>query len=88
MKKIILTIPVLSLASCGEPTVSTKTTGATYGSINSNIEEIEFEGCQYIGSFLGGQSDWGSHKGNCTNPIHKQNHVTVIDTVEYQLIRK
>lgn len=29
-----------------------------------------------------------SHKGNCKNPIHYQNKITVIDTVEYQLIRK
>ena len=30
------------------------------------------EGCEYI---LVGQGNfqWGSHKGNCKNPIHKQN---------------
>lgn len=30
------------------------------------------EGCEYIviGS---GRSQWGSHKGNCKNPIHKEN---------------
>ena len=30
------------------------------------------EGCEYI---LVGQGDfqWGSHKGNCKNPIHKEN---------------
>jgi hypothetical protein len=30
------------------------------------------EGCEYI--VVGyGRSQWGSHKGNCKNPIHKEN---------------
>ena len=30
-----------------------------------------FEGCEYI--LVGvGKYQWGSHKGNCSNPIHKQ----------------
>lgn len=28
------------------------------------------EGCEYIVSGYGNQR-WGSHKGNCKNPIHK-----------------
>lgn len=89
MKHLILLILLFALVSCDEPTIQTKTSSATYGiGISLDIQEIEHEGCQYIGSFRGSNTDWGTHKGNCTNPIHNQNHMTVIDTVEYQLIRK
>jgi hypothetical protein len=30
-----------------------------------------FEGCEYI-VINSGSSRWGSHKGNCKNPIHKK----------------
>ncbi len=28
------------------------------------------DSCEYI-IFYGGSSTWGSHKGNCSNPIHE-----------------
>ena len=39
----------------------------------STITEYTIDGCQYIG-FLGGdsRSNYLTHKGNCTNPIHYQ----------------
>jgi hypothetical protein len=89
---LFLTLLVIGLSSCGEATIHPKSLGHTYesGSVQpKDIEEIEVDGCQYIGSFSGsGDTNWGTHKGTCTNPIHNQNHVTVVDTVEYQLIRK
>lgn len=89
MKQLTLLVLVFTMTSCDEPTLSKKKSTETYGHIGgSPMEEIEYEGCQYIGSFNAVNSDWGTHKGNCTNPIHNQNHVTVVDTVEYQLIRK
>jgi hypothetical protein len=30
-----------------------------------------YEGCEYI-RIDNGREAWGSHKGNCSNPIHKQ----------------
>jgi len=34
------------------------------------LEVYEYEGCEYI--VEGYNTDrWGSHKGNCKNPIHK-----------------
>ena len=38
---------------------------------DQNYRVYTLEGCEYIvgGS---GQTQWGSHKGNCKNPIHKQ----------------
>ena len=29
------------------------------------------DSCEYI-VFYGGSSTWGSHKGNCSNPIHNK----------------
>ena len=36
-----------------------------------NVTEFTYGGCEYIRVGYG-QSAWGSHKGNCTNPIHKK----------------
>jgi hypothetical protein len=38
---------------------------------DQNYRVYTLEGCEYIvgGS---GQTQWGSHKGNCKNPIHTQ----------------
>ena len=35
-----------------------------------NYEEYSLEGCQYI-VVDNGDRKWGSHKGNCNNPIHQ-----------------
>lgn len=37
------------------------------------VTEYTYEGCGYIRVGYG-QSTWGSHKGNCENPIHKGQH--------------
>jgi hypothetical protein len=37
---------------------------------HKNVTEFTYGGCVYIRVGYG-QSTWGSHKGNCTNPIHK-----------------
>jgi hypothetical protein len=36
-----------------------------------NVTEFTYGGCEYIKVGYG-QSAWGSHKGNCINPIHKK----------------
>ena len=41
-----------------------------------DIEVVEWDGCQYVVSFIGSHSNWGTHKGNCKNPIHH-----VVDTL-------
>ena len=38
--------------------------------VRGNIVEITYDGCQYV-FFGNGYSSWGSHKGNCNNPIHQ-----------------
>ena len=37
------------------------------------VVEYTYEGCEYI-KIGYGKSIWGSHKGNCQNPIHKGQH--------------
>lgn len=36
-----------------------------------NVTEYTYGGCEYIKVGFG-QNAWGSHKGNCINPIHKK----------------
>lgn len=90
MTKIFLTLIGLTIVSCETetPNVNKKSTDIIYSNDGTKIEEIVHDGCQYIGHFTGSYSDWGAHKGTCNNPIHKQNKVTVVDTVEYKLIRE
>lgn len=38
---------------------------------DENYRVYVLEGCEYI-VYGYGDSRWGSHKGNCKNPIHKQ----------------
>jgi hypothetical protein len=40
----------------------------TLSHINYSIYIID--SCEYV-IFYGGSSTWGSHKGNCSNPIHE-----------------
>lgn len=88
MRKLLLTLVIgLTIGSCEEPNVERKDTGYVYTQGGHSLEEMTIEGCQYVGDFIGDNS-WGTHKGNCNNPIHKQNKVTVVDTVEYKLIRE
>lgn len=74
MKTITLTVVALALTSCegNNNSLKSKDTDATYGLYETNIEQITFEGCQYIGKFGGYNTDWGTHKGNCNNPIHSK----------------
>jgi hypothetical protein len=37
-----------------------------------NVTEFTYGGCEYIKVGFG-ENTWGSHKGNCENPIHFEN---------------
>ena len=82
MRKILTSITIgLILVSCNPPapvkekpkTVTTSAGELTKDNTNYNLvyEEYSLEGCQYIVVSMGA-SRWGSHKGNCANPIHKK----------------
>lgn len=85
MRIITITILALIISSCNQmnanmkepkkpkPTVETSAGELTKNNPNSynSYEEYSLEGCQYIVVGFGNQR-WGSHKGNCTNPIHNK----------------
>jgi len=48
-----------------EPAVLSKHTE----NYHQRVTEYTYEGCEYIKVGYG-KSIWGSHKGNCKNPIH------------------
>jgi hypothetical protein len=70
MKKLLLTIPLFIIFSCGQSNVNTEETKIYVGEFFEPIKIIEIDGCEYI------FGDWGystilTHKGNCKNDIHK-----------------
>lgn len=82
MRKLLTLITIgLILVSCKPPepvketpkTVTTSEGELTKDNVNytQRYEEYSLDGCQYI--VVGtGTGRWGSHKGNCTNTIHKK----------------
>lgn len=76
MVVIALILLVRFASGCVQPTdtskvVTTKDTGVTLDAkwTYSAIQEFTYEGCEYI-YFPLGNATWGTHKGNCKNPIH------------------
>ena len=64
----------LFLISCDEqPKVKEQPIGLRQKSddLHKNVTEFTYGGCVYIRVGYG-QNAWGSHKGNCINPIHKK----------------
>lgn len=77
MKKLLFLIVLSLLISCeGNVQVSTQSKEEPIGlrqhadDYAKNVTEFTYGGCQYIKVGVG-DCAWGSHKGNCTNPIHK-----------------
>jgi hypothetical protein len=77
MKTVILIFITLFLFSCGyqTPEVNEQPIGLRQQSDDryTNVTEYTYGGCEYIKVGYG-QNAWGSHKGNCNNPIHKGQH--------------
>jgi hypothetical protein len=71
----LLGMVLISLTSCSEQTPKSKEEpiGLRQKSDDrhKNVTEFTYGGCEYIRVGYG-QSAWGSHKGNCSNPIHKK----------------
>ena len=72
----LLGVILISLTSCEEQKSKTsveppKELSKTADDYYRNVTEFTYEGCEYI-KVGTGQNAWGSHKGNCKNPIHKQ----------------
>jgi hypothetical protein len=70
MKKILLAVILLTLASCREPNVKNERTEYVIRAGSNPLTIVTIDGCQYL------YGDWGNatvltHKGNCNNSIHK-----------------
>jgi hypothetical protein len=74
---IFIALVIFMLTSCGEapkhpkpqPQSNELSKDAEY--YNLKVEEYTYEGCEYI-RIDNGREAWGSHKGNCSNPIHER----------------
>lgn len=74
MNKLILILS-MTLLSCEAKPEEKKNLGANELSKETEnyyqrVIEYKYEGCEYIKVGFG-KSIWGSHKGNCSNPIHR-----------------
>jgi hypothetical protein len=76
MKKYAIFAAII-LASCSNNNETKHVDHKTYNldlpNTYSEITEYTIDGCQYLGN-LGGdsRSNYLTHKGNCTNPIHSK----------------
>lgn len=76
MKLISITLSLL-IISCGKNYETKHITQRKYSldipNINAEICEYTIDSCQYLGSITKySQENYLTHKGNCTNPIHKK----------------
>ena len=70
----ITTIVLISTNSCNpnseKPKTETRELSNNSRRYDLNYKVYTLEGCEYI--VIGvDNTRWGSHKGNCSNPIHK-----------------
>jgi hypothetical protein len=78
MNRLIIILLVAIFASCSErrgskaPDSKRMELDSTSQYYDQNYKVYTLEGCEYI--VVGyGNTRWGSHKGNCKNPIHNGN---------------
>lgn len=83
MKKLL--IIALLFASCKSKNTTQKSTNVVINGIS--IEIFTIDSCEYIGSEIGFNTGILTHKGNCSNPIHSKQTLT-IDTVIHINITK
>lgn len=78
MKRTLILIVILfAISSCNDnrgrkaPESKRFELDSTSSYYDQNYKTYTLEGCEYI--VIGaGKDRWGSHKGNCKNPIHTQ----------------
>ncbi|CAB4175435.1 hypothetical protein UFOVP1247_155 [uncultured Caudovirales phage] len=66
---IILCVVLIGLHSCGPSSKQDNKLSTHTESYNKRYHVYTLNGCEYIVVDVG-QSKWGSHKGDCKNPIH------------------
>jgi hypothetical protein len=79
---LAIAVGALSIGGCNEnrgaktPNGSRLVLDTTTVYFDQNYKVYTLEGCEYV--VVGyGDSKWGSHKGNCKNPIHREKSDTL-----------
>jgi len=67
---ISLAIMTMMLESCSEPKKQKEVKVYNIDTLNTDYVIYVIDSCEYV-VFYSGNSTWGSHKGNCSNPIHE-----------------
>jgi hypothetical protein len=62
----LLGMVLMTLVSCEEQKPQKETLSEI-----TDVTECAYQGCEYI-KIGNADRQWGSHKGNCKNPIHKK----------------
>jgi hypothetical protein len=74
---------VMMMVGCNEQVTVTQS-GIREGHTDSvSVKEVTIQGCQYI-YWDWANGTWGSHKGNCNNPIHAIHDTVYIPAPESQ----
>ena len=68
---ISLSIMTMMLESCSEPKKHKETKVYNIDTLDTDYVIYVIDSCEYI-VFYSGSSTWGSHKGNCSNPVHNR----------------
>jgi hypothetical protein len=68
---VSLSIMTMMLESCSEPKGHKETKVYNIDTLDTDYVIYVIDSCEYI-VFYSGSSTWGSHKGNCSNPIHNR----------------
>ncbi len=66
---ISLMIMTMMLEGCYEPKKQREVKVYNIDTLNTAYVIYVIDSCEYV-IFNTGSSSWGSHKGNCSNPIH------------------
>jgi hypothetical protein len=75
----ITTIVLISLNACNSSEAKVNKPEAIEV---TNYDIYTLDGCEYV-RFGHGNFSWGSHKGNCSNPIHKEQPQLEIEHKDY-----
>jgi hypothetical protein len=75
----ITTIVLMSLNACNSSEAKVNKPGVIEV---TNYDIYTLDGCEYV-RFGHGNFTWGSHKGNCSNSIHKEQRQLEIEHKDY-----
>jgi hypothetical protein len=62
-------VMTLMIESCSEPKKQKEVKVYNIDTLNTDYVIYVIDSCEYI-VFYSGSSTWGTHKGDCSNPIH------------------